>query len=149
MTSSCAQSGWSCVLVTFVVAAQLVGKSAAYSLRYFCCDQVLALKLGFLVSSLVFTSCRSALFPAVVALLTSCRFAIFPSPHCQLSRTCPCFTAGSRCDCSSRLTSRNVACSSSSLRALVFRRAVHPSTCWPTCSSRGPLASSPAFTCCA
>ena len=66
LTLSCAQSGSSCVPVTFVVAAQLVGKPAtsykvdgliASSLRFFCCAQVLVLTLAFLVISIGQFSC--------------------------------------------------------------------------------------------
>ena len=63
----------------------------ADSLRFFCCAQVLAVMLGFLVSSLGQFSC-----------LTSCRSALLLSSHCPPSNACLCVTAGSRCDCSSR-----------------------------------------------
>ena len=58
------------------------------------------------------------LFPVVVALLLS--------SHCPPSGACLCLTAGSRCVCSSRCTSRDIACSSSSCRASDFRRTAHP-----------------------
>ena len=81
LTSSCAQSGSSCVTVTFVVGASLVGKSAtsyasiAGSSRFFCCAQVLVLTLSFLVSCLVLASCRSALSRSGCSF-TSCRSAL-------------------------------------------------------------------------
>ena len=79
-----------------------------------------------LCRSLVLTGCRSALLPAVVALLPAVRplypavVALLISSHCPPSSACLCFTAGSRCECVSRFTSRDDPCSTSSSRASVF-----------------------------
>ena len=79
--------------------------------------------------------------------------------HCPPSSACLCVTAGPRCDCSSRLTSCDFVCSSSSSRASAFdelftRPRADPRVLlvvrWlrhqPSRSSRGLLAASPAFT---
>ena len=97
------------------------------------------------------------LFPAVVALFTTCMSALlFFFSLSTTSRTRLCFTAGSRCDCSSRF---HGACSSSSSRASDFDDLfAHPRAAprvllvvrWvrhqPSRAARGPLAASPACT---
>ena len=62
------------------MAAQLVGKSAADSLRHFCCDHVLVLKLGFLLSSLVLNAVGPLFSPAVCPLFYSLLIVHCPEP---------------------------------------------------------------------
>ena len=66
-----------------------------FELRFFCCAQVLLLTLAFLVSSLVLTSCRSALSRCGCSF-TSCRSTL---SRCGCSFT-SCRSALSRCGCS-------------------------------------------------